>query len=58
MSLAAIRKLNDAGIKCTVLTKGLLPSELATFSKENEYGITLISLNEEYRKELNQGSIL
>ena len=25
MSLAAIKKLNDAGIKCTVLTKGLLP---------------------------------
>lgn len=56
MSLAAIRKLNDAGIKCTVLTKGLLPSELATFSKENEYGITLISLNEEYRKRVEPGA--
>ena len=56
MSLAAIRKLNDAGIKCTVLTKGLLPSELATFSKENEYGITLISLNEEYRKRVELGA--
>lgn len=50
MSLAAIKKINAAGIKCTILTKGLLPNELATFSKENEYGITLISLNEEYRK--------
>lgn len=56
MSLAAIRKLNDAGIKCTVLTKGLLPNELATFSKENEYGITLISLNEEYRKRVEPGA--
>ena len=56
MSLAAILKLNDAGIKCTVLTEGLLSSELATFSKENEYGITLISLNEEYRKRVEPGA--
>jgi len=56
ISLAAIRKLNDAGIKCSVLTKGLLPTELATFSKENEYGITLISLNEEYRKRVEPGA--
>ena len=36
MSLAALKKLNDAGIKCTVLTKGLLPPELAIYSSENE----------------------
>lgn len=52
MSLAIIRKLNDAGIKCTALTKGILPTELAQLSKENEYGITLISLNEEFRKQI------
>ena len=45
MSLAAIKKLNDAGIQCNVLTKGILPLILATFSKNDEYGITLISLN-------------
>ncbi|WP_313340079.1 radical SAM protein [Sedimentibacter sp.] len=56
MSLAAIKKLNDANIKCTVLTKGVLPIELSTFSKENEYGITLISLDEEYRKKIEPGS--
>lgn len=50
MSLAAIKKLNDAGIKCTVLTKGILPPALAELSKENEYGISLVSLNEEFRK--------
>ncbi len=43
MSLKAIHKLNDAGIKCVVLTKGILPAELANCSKDNEYGITLIS---------------
>ena len=52
MSLAAIRKLNEAGIKCTVLTKGLLPIELADLSDKNEYGITLISLDEDYRRRI------
>lgn len=52
MSLAAIRKLNDSGIKCTVLTKGILPIELADLSPENEYGITLISLTEAFRKRM------
>lgn len=52
MSLKIIQKLNDAGIKCTALTKGLLPIELARMSSENEYGITLISLNEQFRGEI------
>lgn len=52
MSLAAIRKLNDSGIKCTVLTKGILPIELADLSPENEYGITLISLTEAFRERM------
>ena len=52
MSLAAIRKLNENGIKCTVLTKGILPIELADLSPENEYGITLISLAEAFRKRM------
>lgn len=56
MSLAAIKKLNDAEIKCTVLTKGLLPSELARYSIDNEYGITLISLDEKYRKRVEPGA--
>ena len=50
MSLAAIKKLNDAGIKCTVLTKGILPALLADLSPENEYGITLVSLKENFRQ--------
>ena len=56
MSLDVIKKLNDAGIKCTVLTKGILPISLAKCSKDNEYGITLISLNEEYRERMEPGS--
>ncbi len=56
LSLAAIQKLNNAGLKCTVLTKGLLPIELANYSKDNEYGITLISLDERYREEVEPGA--
>jgi DNA repair photolyase len=56
MSLAAIRLLNEADIKCTVLTKGLLPAELKGCAKENEYGITLISLDEGYRERIEPGA--
>jgi len=56
MSLAAIHKLNLAGIKCTVLTKGLLPKTLVDLSNENEYGITLISLDEEFRIRTEPGT--
>ena len=56
MSLAAIKKLNQAGIKCITLTKGLLPLELSAMSKENEHGITLISLNENFREVMEPGT--
>ena len=39
-------------LKCTALTKGILPMELAQLSPENEYGITLVSLDEGFRKEM------
>lgn len=56
MSMTAIKKANDAGIKCSVLTKGILPIELAGLSKENEYGITLITTNEAFRKRMEPGA--
>ena len=56
LSLKIIERLNKDGIKCTVLTKGVLPKELSKMSKKNEYGITLISLNEKFRKEMEPNS--
>ena len=56
MSMAAIKKLNAAGIRCTILTKGLLPIELSKQIPENEYGITLISLDEEFRNIIEPGA--
>ncbi len=52
MSIAIVKKLNNADIKCTVLTKGILPIVLSELSPENEYGITLVSLDENFRKEM------
>lgn len=49
VSLKIIKLLNNADIKCTALTKGILPEQLKECSFENEYGITLISLNEDFR---------
>ncbi len=56
MSIKIIKKLNAEGIKCTVLTKGILPKELAQLSSDNEYGITLVSLSEDFRKEYEPNS--
>lgn len=56
MSLKIIEKLNLNGIKCTALTKGNFPEEVLKTSKNNEYGITLISLNEKFRNEYEPGS--
>lgn len=50
LSLEILKKFDQADIKCTALTKGILPKELITLSNKNEYGITLISLNEDFRK--------
>ena len=56
-SVKIIKKLNNAGIICTALTKGILPySKLKDTDKNNSFGITLISLNEEYRKNNEPGS--
>ena len=56
MSVAAIEKLNGAGIPCVVLTKGILPELLAGFDGANMYGITLVSLDEGYRELVEPGA--
>lgn len=56
MSFQAIKKLNSHDISCIALTKGILPSELASLSKTNVYGITLVSLDEDYREKNEPGA--
>ena len=59
LSLKIIDKLNANNIRCTVLTKGVFPNELGNrngYSNKNEYGITLVSLNEKFRKDFEPNS--
>ena len=56
LSLKILDLVNSYDIPCTALTKGVLPKELSKLSKNNSYGITLISLNEEFRKKMEPGS--
>src|SRR4030042_4338468 len=59
LTLKIIEKLNANGIKCIVLTKGIYPKQLANtkkYSSENEYGITLVSLDNGFRKNFEPGT--
>ena len=53
MTLKIIQRLNKDKIKCTVLTKGMYPKELENkhkYGNNNEYGITLVSLDDGFKK--------
>jgi len=54
MTLKIIEKLNKNNIRCTVLTKGIYPKALTNKKKygiSNEYGITLVSLDDNFKKD-------
>jgi len=55
LTLKIIEKVNKDKIRCTVLTKGIYPKKLADtkrFGKNNEYGITIVSLDREFKKKI------
>lgn len=59
LTLKIIKKLNKNDIRCTVLTKGIYPKELSDiteYSRSNEYAITLISLDENFKERYEPGS--
>ena len=56
LSYEAIRMINAAGIPCDVLTKGVLPAKLADLDKRNRYQISLVSIDEEFRKKWEPGA--
>ncbi len=59
LTLDIIRLLNRNNIKVTTLTKGLLPKELENihdYSNHNEYGISLVSLSEDFRRRYEPNS--
>ncbi len=59
LSLALVERLNRSGIPCSLLTKGLLPTDLADrrrFPCDNTHGISLVSLDESFRGEWEPGA--
>ncbi len=58
LSLALIERLNAHRIRASVLTKGLLPAELADrrFDRRNTLGISLVSLDEGFRGRFEPGA--
>ncbi len=56
MSLEILKKANSYGIKCSVLTKGVLPLSLSKLPLKNEYGITLVSLDNAFQEEYEPGA--
>ncbi|HPQ23192.1 MAG TPA: radical SAM protein [Candidatus Paceibacterota bacterium] len=52
LTLNIIERLNKEGIRVTTLTKGIYPEDLLNkrrFLETNEYGITLVSLNNNFK---------
>lgn len=59
LSLKIIKRLNRDNIRCTVLTKGIYPRELINidkFGKNNEYAITLVSLDNKFKSKFEPGA--
>lgn len=53
LTLRIIEKLNASGIRVITLTKGTYPEVLkdtSRYSESNEYGITLVSLNNDFKR--------
>lgn len=56
LSEKIIKKANDSGVRCSVLTKGILPESLAKLPMKNEYGITIVSLDEAFTRKYEPGA--
>jgi len=60
LSTRIIERLNSAGIRVTTLTKGVYPDafieKARTLSRENQYGVSIVSLSEEFRQKWEPGS--
>lgn len=53
LTLKIIERLHKDNIRCTVLTKGIYSKKLLNkekYGNNNEYGITLVSLSDEFKK--------
>ncbi len=61
LTLKIIDRLNKDNIRCVVLTKGIYPQVLIDtrrYGKNNEYGTTIVSLDEKFKKRFEPYSAL
>ncbi|HCM59462.1 MAG TPA: radical SAM protein [Bacteroidales bacterium] len=59
LTLRLIELINSFGISCSTLTKGIMPVELADtsrFPEANTHGISLVSLDEDFRNRWEPGA--
>ena len=56
LSMEILKKANSEGVRCSVLTKGILPDGLNDLPLDNEYGITVVSLNERFIEQYEPGA--
>ncbi len=56
LSLKILQRANAEGVRCSVLTKGLLPNALTELPLDNEYGITVVSLNNDFVNRYEPGA--
>lgn len=56
LSMQVLQRANAHSIRCSVLTKGILPIELAELPLQNEYGITVVSLDDDFVQRYEPGA--
>lgn len=56
LTMDILKKANEAGVRCSILTKGLLPQQLTALPLENEYGISVVSLNKAFCDNFEPGA--
>ena len=56
LSMQVLQRANVHSVRCSVLTKGILPIELAKLPLQNEYGITVVSLDDDFIRRYEPGA--
>ena len=56
LSMQVLQRANAHSVRCSVLTKGVLPIELAKLPLLNEYGITVVSLDDDFIRRYEPGA--
>ena len=56
LSMQVLQRANAHSVRCSVLTKGILPIELAELPLQNEYGITVVSLDDDFIRQYEPGA--